>query len=163
MHCCCVERSKVVTFILQIPLGVTYAALFFFQVFFPPDASREENLILTTPNSSQCDIYSFAPASLKYLTDNTSAAVNVQRQSKYCRVCFVSFQSIVREFATLHAEEDVNKINAAIFYSITSTQPGLQGVELGNYLIKRVVRELQVSEGGERGVTEYSHDGDLCM
>lgn len=61
-----------------------------------------------------------------------------------------SFQSIVREFATLHFEEDVNKINAAIFYSITSTQPGLQGVELGNYLIKRVVRELQVSDGGER-------------
>lgn len=60
-----------------------------------------------------------------------------------------SFQSIVREFTTLHSEEDVNKINAAIFYSITSTQPGLQGVELGNYLIKRVVRELQVSEGGE--------------
>ncbi|CAF98885.1 unnamed protein product [Tetraodon nigroviridis] len=54
-----------------------------------------------------------------------------------------NIQSIVREFATLHAEEDVNKINAAIFYSITSTQPGLQGVELGNYLIKRVVRELQ--------------------
>lgn len=74
----------------------------------------------------------------------------------------LSFQSIVREFATLHAEEDVNKINAAIFYSITSTQPGLQGVELGNYLIKRVVRELQVSQGGERCVAENSHNGDLC-
>lgn len=56
-------------------------------------------------------------------------------------------QSIVREFATLHCEEDVNKINAAIFYSISSTQAGLQGVELGNYLIKRVVRELQVGRG----------------
>lgn len=54
-----------------------------------------------------------------------------------------NIQSIVREFATLHCEEDVNKINAAIFYSISSTQVGLQGVELGNYLIKRVVRELQ--------------------
>nr|CAD7394593.1 unnamed protein product [Timema cristinae] len=32
---------------------------------------------------------------------------------------------------------------AAIFYSISSTQKGLQGIELGNYLIKRVVRELQ--------------------
>uniref|UniRef100_A0A1A8GIA4 Malonyl-CoA decarboxylase, mitochondrial n=1 Tax=Nothobranchius korthausae TaxID=1143690 RepID=A0A1A8GIA4_9TELE len=52
-------------------------------------------------------------------------------------------QSIVREFATLESEEDVNKINSAIFYSISSTQAGLQGVELGNYLIKRVVRELQ--------------------
>lgn len=55
-------------------------------------------------------------------------------------------QSIVREFATLDSEEDVNKINSAIFYSISSTQAGLQGVELGNYLIKKVVRELQVSE-----------------
>lgn len=73
-----------------------------------------------------------------------------------------SLQGIVREFATLYAEEDANKINAAIFYSITSTQPGLQGVELGNYLIKRVVRELQVSVGGERRVAEHSHSGDLC-
>ncbi|XP_039619432.1 malonyl-CoA decarboxylase, mitochondrial [Polypterus senegalus] len=39
--------------------------------------------------------------------------------------------------------EDENKIKAAVFYSISSTQVGLQGVELGNYLIKRVVRELQ--------------------
>lgn len=65
-------------------------------------------------------------------------------------------QSIVREFATLDSEEDVNKINAAIFYSISSTQAGLQGVELGNYLIKRVVRELQVSASGrgmESGTT----------
>ncbi|XP_019933659.1 malonyl-CoA decarboxylase, mitochondrial [Paralichthys olivaceus] len=54
-----------------------------------------------------------------------------------------NIQSIVREFATLDSEEDVNKINAAVFYSISSTQAGLQGVELGNYLIKRVVRELQ--------------------
>lgn len=61
---------------------------------------------------------------------------------------FFSSQSIVREFATLDSEEDVNKINAAIFYSISSTQAGLQGVELGNYLIKRVVRELQVGAGG---------------
>ncbi|XP_047209542.1 malonyl-CoA decarboxylase, mitochondrial [Girardinichthys multiradiatus] len=54
-----------------------------------------------------------------------------------------NIQSIVREFTTLDAEEDINKINSAIFYSISSTQAGLQGVELGNYLIKRVVRELQ--------------------
>ena len=58
-------------------------------------------------------------------------------------------QSIVREFATLDSEEDVNKVNAAVFYSISSSQAGLQGVELGNYLIKRVVRELQV--GGAKG------------
>ncbi|MEQ2253177.1 hypothetical protein ILYODFUR_029528, partial [Ilyodon furcidens] len=59
-----------------------------------------------------------------------------------------NIQSIVREFATLDAEEDINKINSAIFYSISSTQTGLQGVELGNYLIKRVVRELQVGKRG---------------
>ncbi|XP_047678616.1 malonyl-CoA decarboxylase, mitochondrial isoform X4 [Tachysurus fulvidraco] len=55
-----------------------------------------------------------------------------------------NIQSIVREFTTLDAVEEVDKINAAIFYSISSTQAGLQGVELGNYLIKRVVRELQL-------------------
>ncbi|CAN9498713.1 unnamed protein product [Ophioblennius macclurei] len=54
-----------------------------------------------------------------------------------------NIQSIVREYATLESEEDVNKINSAVFYSISSTQAGLQGVELGNYLIKKVVRELQ--------------------
>ncbi|KAL2093094.1 hypothetical protein ACEWY4_010406 [Coilia grayii] len=54
-----------------------------------------------------------------------------------------NIQSIVREFATLDADEEASTIKAAIFYSISSTQAGLQGVELGNYLIKRVVRELQ--------------------
>ncbi|XP_037777406.1 malonyl-CoA decarboxylase, mitochondrial-like [Penaeus monodon] len=39
--------------------------------------------------------------------------------------------------------EDASTISTAIFYSITSTQKGLQGIELGNYLIKRVVRELK--------------------
>ncbi|XP_043229853.1 malonyl-CoA decarboxylase, mitochondrial-like isoform X1 [Amphibalanus amphitrite] len=39
-------------------------------------------------------------------------------------------------------DEDPGQIAAAIFYSISSTQKGLQGIELGNYLIKRVVREL---------------------
>eukprot|EP00568_Trieres_chinensis_P004512 CAMPEP_0183306328 /NCGR_PEP_ID=MMETSP0160_2-20130417/10783_1 /TAXON_ID=2839 ORGANISM="Odontella Sinensis, Strain Grunow 1884" /NCGR_SAMPLE_ID=MMETSP0160_2 /ASSEMBLY_ACC=CAM_ASM_000250 /LENGTH=345 /DNA_ID=CAMNT_0025469675 /DNA_START=41 /DNA_END=1078 /DNA_ORIENTATION=- len=32
---------------------------------------------------------------------------------------------------------------AAVFYSITSTQPGLGGVDLGNFLIKRVVEVLR--------------------
>ncbi|CAH0384967.1 unnamed protein product [Bemisia tabaci] len=40
-------------------------------------------------------------------------------------------------------EENMENINTAIFYSISSTQPGLQGIELGNHLIKRVVREVQ--------------------
>lgn len=40
--------------------------------------------------------------------------------------------------------EEADKITTAIFYSISLTQQGLQGVELGTYLIKRVVKELQV-------------------
>lgn len=40
------------------------------------------------------------------------------------------------------SKEDTKDINAFIFYSITSTQKGLQGIELGNYMIKRVAEEL---------------------
>lgn len=40
-------------------------------------------------------------------------------------------------------EEDKSKIKAAIFYSIASTQKGLQGIELGNYLIKEVASEIK--------------------
>ncbi|XP_012137597.2 malonyl-CoA decarboxylase, mitochondrial isoform X1 [Megachile rotundata] len=40
------------------------------------------------------------------------------------------------------SEEHKTKIKAAIFYSITSTQKGLQGIELGNYLIKEVVKQI---------------------
>ncbi|XP_018497245.2 malonyl-CoA decarboxylase, mitochondrial [Galendromus occidentalis] len=39
--------------------------------------------------------------------------------------------------------EEPSRINAAIFYSITSTQKGLQGIELGRYLIKNAVQDLQ--------------------
>lgn len=45
--------------------------------------------------------------------------------------------------------EERNRIAAAIFYSISLTQQGLQGVELGTFLIKRVVKELQVSMLGQ--------------
>ena len=38
--------------------------------------------------------------------------------------------------------------DVATFYSITNTQPGLNGVDLGNFLIKRVVEELQVEFPG---------------
>jgi hypothetical protein len=37
-----------------------------------------------------------------------------------------------------HTGTDSNDPAAAIFYSINSTQPGLAGVDLGNFLIKRV-------------------------
>uniref|UniRef100_A0A8D0GUW9 Malonyl-CoA decarboxylase, mitochondrial n=1 Tax=Sphenodon punctatus TaxID=8508 RepID=A0A8D0GUW9_SPHPU len=53
-----------------------------------------------------------------------------------------NIQAIVKEVPSLEPE-DVNKITTAIFYSISSTQQGLQGVELGTHLIKRVVKELQ--------------------
>ncbi|XP_040064749.1 malonyl-CoA decarboxylase, mitochondrial isoform X2 [Ixodes scapularis] len=39
--------------------------------------------------------------------------------------------------------EDDKVIKAAIFYSISSTQKGLQGIELGKYLIKGVVKEVK--------------------
>ncbi|XP_063168752.1 malonyl-CoA decarboxylase, mitochondrial [Candoia aspera] len=54
-----------------------------------------------------------------------------------------NIQAIVKEAPSLEAE-DLDKITTAIFYSISLTQQGLQGVELGTYLIKRVVKELQV-------------------
>ncbi|XP_064628844.1 malonyl-CoA decarboxylase, mitochondrial-like isoform X2 [Lineus longissimus] len=38
--------------------------------------------------------------------------------------------------------EDTSRITTAVFYSITSTQKGLQGIEFGNYLIPRVISEL---------------------
>jgi len=37
---------------------------------------------------------------------------------------------------------DTGDADAAIFYSISSTQPGLRGISFGNFLIKRVVEEL---------------------
>ncbi|XP_044016735.1 malonyl-CoA decarboxylase, mitochondrial-like, partial [Aphidius gifuensis] len=37
---------------------------------------------------------------------------------------------------------NTNEIKAAIFYSIVATQKGLQGIELGNYLIKEVAKNV---------------------
>uniref|UniRef100_G3U8C0 Malonyl-CoA decarboxylase, mitochondrial n=1 Tax=Loxodonta africana TaxID=9785 RepID=G3U8C0_LOXAF len=53
-----------------------------------------------------------------------------------------NIQAIVKECPPSEAE-DKNKIIAAIFYSISLTQQGLQGVELGKFLVKRVIKELQ--------------------
>ncbi|TMW57372.1 hypothetical protein Poli38472_003297 [Pythium oligandrum] len=39
--------------------------------------------------------------------------------------------------------EDESSARAAIFYSISSTQKGLQGVDLGNFLIKEVAKALK--------------------
>ncbi len=38
---------------------------------------------------------------------------------------------------------DASKANTAIFYSISATQAGLRGVSFGNFLLKRVVDDLQ--------------------
>ncbi|XP_004646618.1 malonyl-CoA decarboxylase, mitochondrial [Octodon degus] len=53
-----------------------------------------------------------------------------------------NIQAIVKEQPPSETEER-NRIAAAIFYSISLTQQGLQGVELGTFLIKRVLKELQ--------------------
>lgn len=53
-----------------------------------------------------------------------------------------NIQAIVKEQPPSETEEK-SRIAAAIFYSISLTQPGLQGVELGTFLVKRVVKELQ--------------------
>nr|2YGW_A Chain A, MALONYL-COA DECARBOXYLASE, MITOCHONDRIAL [Homo sapiens]2YGW_B Chain B, MALONYL-COA DECARBOXYLASE, MITOCHONDRIAL [Homo sapiens] len=53
-----------------------------------------------------------------------------------------NIQAIVKEHPPSETAA-ANKITAAIFYSISLTQQGLQGVELGTFLIKRVVKELQ--------------------
>uniref|UniRef100_A0A7S3GK67 Malonyl-CoA decarboxylase n=1 Tax=Palpitomonas bilix TaxID=652834 RepID=A0A7S3GK67_9EUKA len=48
---------------------------------------------------------------------------------------------VPKGFPSLSCEEEDAKV--ATFYSISSTQKGLKGVEMGNLLIKRVVKELQ--------------------
>ncbi len=50
-----------------------------------------------------------------------------------------SIQKLLDEEATTIKPEDAD---TAIFYSISSTQKGLAGINLGNFLIKRVVTEL---------------------
>jgi malonyl-CoA decarboxylase len=79
------------------------------------------------------------------------------------RLCFAFFHSkmaseplvfvevaLVNKLSTniqelLNKEEDKidpAKANTAIFYSISNTQPGLAGINLGNFLIKTVVKKL---------------------
>ncbi len=50
-----------------------------------------------------------------------------------------SIQSLLDESAPL---SDPAEADSAIFYSISNTQRGLQGISFGDYLIKMVVREL---------------------
>ena len=47
------------------------------------------------------------------------------------------------EHAKTSTAEDSALCTTSIFYSITSTQTGLQGIELGNSLIKQAVKKLK--------------------
>ncbi|XP_046368962.1 malonyl-CoA decarboxylase, mitochondrial-like isoform X1 [Haliotis rufescens] len=80
------------------------------------------------------------------LTDNISSSIHSIIQSPGFRGSSNPEESSpeVLDPPTEQEVEDPSKISTAVFYSITSTQKGLQSVDLGNYLIKRVVRELQV-------------------
>ncbi|KAI3594712.1 Malonyl-CoA decarboxylase [Cupriavidus sp. U2] len=49
-------------------------------------------------------------------------------------------QTLLDEAAPL---EDLRRVKWAIFYSISNTQTGLRGVSFGNFLLKRVIEELQ--------------------
>eukprot|EP00752_Nemacystus_decipiens_P007555 g6749.t1 len=56
-----------------------------------------------------------------------------------------SMADIVHVGGTGEGEHECKEIEArsAVFYSISATQKGLQGVQLGNFLIKRVVAQLR--------------------
>lgn len=49
-------------------------------------------------------------------------------------------QELLDETAPL---EDIGLADTAIFYSISNAQAGLSGISFGNFLIKRVVKQLQ--------------------
>jgi len=51
-----------------------------------------------------------------------------------------SVQALLDEAAPLF---DAKRAAMAIFYSISNTQPGLRGVSFGNFLLKRVIDDLQ--------------------
>lgn len=51
-----------------------------------------------------------------------------------------SVQALLDEQAPVF---DAHRADTAIFYSISNTQPGLRGVSFGNFLLKRVVDDLQ--------------------
>lgn len=65
-------------------------------------------------------------------------------------LCTVALQEIVKDEPPA-GPEDQSNMGAAIFYSIGLIKPGLRGVELGTFLIKRVVKELQVNTREGRG------------
>lgn len=72
------------------------------------------------------------------LTDEISSNINaiIADQQLNCRSISTNYSR------SDHLVEDPDTIKAAIFYSISSTQKGLRGIDLGNQLIKQAVREL---------------------
>ncbi|SPK71276.1 Malonyl-CoA decarboxylase [Cupriavidus taiwanensis] len=52
----------------------------------------------------------------------------------------VDVHTLLDEAAPL---EDLRRVKWAIFYSISNTQAGLRGVSFGNFLLKRVIEEVQ--------------------
>uniref|UniRef100_A0A1B6GPL9 Malonyl-CoA decarboxylase C-terminal domain-containing protein n=1 Tax=Cuerna arida TaxID=1464854 RepID=A0A1B6GPL9_9HEMI len=60
-------------------------------------------------------------------------------------ICRTGDEGVVKSNG--HEEQPLN-IKAFIFYSISATQKGLQGIDLGNYIIKQAAKELH---------SEYSH------
>ncbi|XP_054164093.1 malonyl-CoA decarboxylase, mitochondrial-like isoform X2 [Oppia nitens] len=77
------------------------------------------------------------------LMPNISSSIReiIQKTNPSTNLMNESFTSLPKD--TFAAKEDSDGIDAAIFYSITSSQRGLHGIELGNQLIKRVVKELR--------------------
>uniref|UniRef100_A0A914PQY7 Malonyl-CoA decarboxylase n=1 Tax=Panagrolaimus davidi TaxID=227884 RepID=A0A914PQY7_9BILA len=95
-----------------------------------------------------------------------SGLTDMQQRLGPCRRCFVFFHeampreplvivyvALTREISDNVVdimkngnltEEDETSANTAIYYSISSTQPGLRGIDLGNLLIKQVAAELMI-------------------
>jgi len=57
----------------------------------------------------------------------------------FCAAMAGNVQGLLDENAPI---EDLDKARWAIFYSISNTQQGLRGVSFGNFLLKRVIEEL---------------------
>ncbi|OQR73584.1 malonyl-CoA decarboxylase [Tropilaelaps mercedesae] len=79
-------------------------------------------------------------ALMQHIADSIKDIVRHQRSSESMDALQTS-SSVATSVEDL---EDPSQVKAAIFYSITSTQKGLSGIELGKHLIKNAVRDLQM-------------------
>ncbi|EFC36253.1 predicted protein [Naegleria gruberi] len=69
-----------------------------------------------------------------------------------------SIASNMRQVHDIEKAKATPNVNTAIFYSISSTQAGLTGIELGNYLIKKVVGILQ-----QKQLVSDNYGGDIVQ